>query len=92
MFFFLTLDNQQILLNSYASCRRLLDHLKPVIGIQQDETIDLIDNEGKLKELNIHYDDYATQYLTARNTYYVLKVGSNENIFIYKQKKMNLNV
>ncbi len=33
-----------------------------------------MDNEGKLKELNIHIDDYATQFLTARSTYYVLKI------------------
>ncbi len=78
-------------MNSYASCRRLLDHMKPVIGVQQDgkreinfflyfklfflkDTIDLMDNEGKLKDLNTHSDEYASQYLTARNTYYVLKV------------------
>ncbi|CAF0730750.1 unnamed protein product [Rotaria sordida] len=67
-------ENQQLLLNSYASCRRLLDHMKQVVGIPQDETIDLMDNEGKVKELNTHFDDYATQFLTARSTYYVLKV------------------
>jgi hypothetical protein len=35
-----------------------------------------MDNEGKLKELSTHYDEYASQYLTPRNTYYVLKVDS----------------
>ena len=33
---FLHLENQQILLNSYASCRRLLDHMKQVAGIHPD--------------------------------------------------------
>ena len=37
--------------------------------------IDLMDSEGKLKELNGHLDEYATQYLASRNTYYLLKVG-----------------
>jgi hypothetical protein len=32
-----------------------------------------MDNEGKLKELDAHFNDYATQFLTARSTYYVLK-------------------
>jgi hypothetical protein len=36
--------------------------------------IDLMDHEGKIKELSTHFDDYATQFLTARSTYYVLKV------------------
>jgi hypothetical protein len=33
-----------------------------------------MDNEGKLKELSIHFDEYATQFLTARSSYYVLKI------------------
>jgi hypothetical protein len=36
-----------------------------------------MDNEGKVKELNTHFDDYATQFLTARSTYYILKVEGN---------------
>jgi hypothetical protein len=40
-----------------------------------------MDNEGKLKELDTHFDEYASQYLTARNTYYVLKVESKRNSF-----------
>ncbi|CAF1069390.1 unnamed protein product [Rotaria sordida] len=73
----LSKENQQLLLNSYASCHRLLDHIKPIIGIQHDEIIDLMDNEGKLKELHTHGDEYASQYLTGRNTYYVLKVEND---------------
>ncbi len=41
-----------------------------------------MDNEGKIKELNAHFDDYATQFLTARSTYYVLKVDSKYLIII----------
>ncbi|CAF0904313.1 unnamed protein product [Adineta steineri] len=73
----LTNENQQIVLNSYSSCRRLLDHMKILIGSPKEEILDLMDNEGKLKELNAHFTDYATQYLTARNTYYVLKVETD---------------
>ena len=40
------------------------------------EMIDLMDNEGKLKEMNAHPDEYASQYLNPRNTYYVLKIES----------------
>jgi hypothetical protein len=36
LFFFLYIENQQLLLNSNASCRRLLDHMKQVVGIPQD--------------------------------------------------------
>ncbi|UJR35892.1 hypothetical protein I4U23_028635 [Adineta vaga] len=67
-------ENQQLLLNSYSSCRRLLDHMKSIAGIHPDEIIDLIDHDGKLKQLSTHLDDYATQFLAARSTYYILKV------------------
>ncbi len=45
-----------------------------------------MDNEGKVKELNTHFDDYATQFLTARSTYYVLKVDSK--FIIYSSKSI----
>jgi hypothetical protein len=42
--------------------------------------LDLMDNEGKLKELNTHPDEYASQYVTARHTYYVLKIESKRTM------------
>lgn len=44
-----------------------------------------MDNEGKVKELSTHFDDYATQFLTARSTYYVLKVESKLTMIYLKQ-------
>jgi len=41
-----------------------------------------MDNEGKLKELNVHHNEFATQYLIARNTYYVFKVESKLNSLV----------
>ena len=52
------------------------------------ETIDLMDNEGKLKELNTHGEEYASAYLTARNTYYVFKVESKRNFLHFKYPKI----
>jgi len=61
--------------------------------IKKKETIDLMDNEGKIKELNTHFDDYATQFLTARSTYYVLKVEGkiiiNHSKLLFTKKKSN---
>ncbi|CAF0754516.1 unnamed protein product [Didymodactylos carnosus] len=75
-------DNQQLLLNSYASCRRLLNWVKEKVVVAPDdkshnmilEMIDFMDNDGKLKELNTHSEEYATHYLVPRSTYYVLKI------------------
>lgn len=44
-----------------------------------------MDTEGKLKELNTHGEEYASQYLTGRSTYYVLKIESK----IYKLFLLN---
>ncbi len=52
-----------------------------------------MDNEGKIKELSTHFDDYATQFLTARSTYYILKVEGNIIVTIldfYNKKKLIL--
>jgi hypothetical protein len=52
-----------------------------------------MDNEGKIKELNTHFDDYATQFLTARSTYYVLKVEGkiiiSHSKLLFTKKKSN---
>ncbi|CAM4759929.1 unnamed protein product [Rotaria magnacalcarata] len=84
-------QNQQLLLNSYASCHRLLDHIKPLVGIPNDDVIDLMDNEGKLKELNVHSEDYASQYLAGRNTYFVVKI-ENDIVAGEKRYAANFNI
>ncbi|CAF2974121.1 unnamed protein product [Rotaria socialis] len=84
-------ENQQLLLNSYASCHRLLDHIKPLVGIPNDDVIDLMDNEGKLKELNVHGEDYASQYLAGRNTYFVVKI-ENDIVAGEKRYAANFNI
>ena len=93
----LDLDNQHAVLNSFATCRRLLDYVKSITGIARagksacffddtasrrsiPELLDLMDHEGKLKELNAHSDEYASQYLSARHTYYALKIESRWNM------------
>ncbi|CAF0972997.1 unnamed protein product [Rotaria magnacalcarata] len=87
----LSKENQQLLLNSYASCHRLLDHIKPLVGIPNDDVIDLMDNEGKLKELNVHSEDYASQYLAGRNTYFVVKI-ENDIVAGEKRYAANFNI
>ncbi|CAF2974108.1 unnamed protein product [Rotaria socialis] len=87
----LSKENQQLLLNSYASCHRLLDHIKPLVGIPNDDVIDLMDNEGKLKELNVHGEDYASQYLAGRNTYFVVKI-ENDIVAGEKRYAANFNI
>jgi len=65
----------------WCSARRYNFHIKKKkngddLTFISIEIIDLIDNDGKVKELNSHSDEYASQFLTARNTYYVLKIES----------------
>lgn len=55
--FFASLENQQILLNSYATCQRLLDHLKQVAGIQPD---------GKRASLLFQANDWLTFFYSFR--------------------------
>ena len=55
------------------------------------ETIDLMDNDGRLKELNTHSAEYASHYLTARNTYYLIKIESKLNISTARQESQEAN-
>ena len=43
--------------------------------------LDLVDLEGQLKNMPVSTDEYATEYLTGRETYVVIRVDSE--LFLY---------
>lgn len=63
-----------------------------MVGASFDEMIDLMDNEGKLKEMNAHPDEYASHYLNPRNTYYVLKIEITDATLNEKRYTANFNL
>ncbi|XP_050998171.1 uncharacterized protein CXorf65 homolog [Acomys russatus] len=69
-------DNQEFLVNTNCSVLLLLHYIKKKMGLRKTDTIDLCDESGTLKLffLSKTPGDYASKFLTVRNTYYVCKV------------------
>ncbi|XP_063102114.1 uncharacterized protein CXorf65 homolog isoform X1 [Cavia porcellus] len=69
-------DNQQFLVNTNCSVLLLMHYIRSKVGLHKRDIIDLCDESGTLKMFfmtKIH-GEYASKFLTARNTYYVCKV------------------
>ncbi|CAH6782887.1 uncharacterized protein CXorf65 homolog [Phodopus roborovskii] len=69
-------DNQEFLVNTNCSVLLLLHYTRKKMGLRKTDTIDLCDETGTMKLLFLTKTpgDYASKFLTARNTYYVCKV------------------
>ncbi|XP_004777270.2 uncharacterized protein CXorf65 homolog isoform X1 [Mustela lutreola] len=69
-------DNQQFLVNTNCSVLLLLHYTRSKVGLPKTDTIDLCDETGTMKLLFLTKTpgDYASKFLTARNTYYICKV------------------
>ncbi|XP_038172669.1 uncharacterized protein CXorf65 homolog [Arvicola amphibius] len=69
-------DNQEFLVNTNCSVLLLLHYTRKKLGLRKTDTIDLCDETGTMKLLFLTKTpgDYASKFLTARNTYYVCKV------------------
>uniref|UniRef100_UPI003522B5D7 similar to human chromosome X open reading frame 65 isoform 2 n=1 Tax=Rattus norvegicus TaxID=10116 RepID=UPI003522B5D7 len=77
-------DNQEFLVNTNCSVLLLLHYTRKKMGLRKTDTIDLCDESGTMKLLFLSKTpgDYASKFLTARNTYYVCKVerGAPESL------------
>ncbi|XP_012887111.1 PREDICTED: uncharacterized protein CXorf65 homolog [Dipodomys ordii] len=69
-------DNQEFLVNTNCSILLLLHYIRTKMGLRKTDTIDLCDESGTLKLLFLSKTptEYASKFLTVRNTYYVCKV------------------
>ncbi|XP_027952374.1 uncharacterized protein CXorf65 homolog [Eumetopias jubatus] len=69
-------DNHQFLVNTNCSVLLLPHYTRNKVGLPKTDTIDVCDETGttKLLFLTKTPGDYASKFLTARNTYYICKV------------------
>ncbi|KAM9576619.1 uncharacterized protein CXorf65 homolog isoform 1-T1 [Trichechus inunguis] len=69
-------DNQQFLVNINCSILLLLHYTRGKVGLSKRDIIDLCDETGTMKLFFLMKTpgEYASKFLTARNTYYVCKV------------------
>ncbi|XP_016062865.1 PREDICTED: uncharacterized protein CXorf65 homolog [Miniopterus natalensis] len=70
-------DNQHFIVNINCAVHRLLHYTRSKVGLAKTDTIDLCDETGTMKLFFLMKipGDYASKFLTARNTYYVCRVA-----------------
>ncbi|XP_004396701.1 PREDICTED: uncharacterized protein CXorf65 homolog [Odobenus rosmarus divergens] len=69
-------DNHQFLVDTNCSVLLLPHYTRNKVGLPKTDTIDVCDDTGTMKLLFLTKTpgDYASKFLTARNTYYIYKV------------------
>uniref|UniRef100_A0A8C9ASN2 Uncharacterized protein n=1 Tax=Prolemur simus TaxID=1328070 RepID=A0A8C9ASN2_PROSS len=69
-------DNEQFLVNTNCSVRRLLCYVRSKVGLPKRDTVDLCDETGTMKMFFMTKtpEEYASKFLTTRSTYYICKV------------------
>ncbi|XP_010606226.1 uncharacterized protein CXorf65 homolog [Fukomys damarensis] len=69
-------DNQQFLVNTNCSVLLLMHYTRSKVGLNKQDIIDLCDESGTMKMFFMMKTpgEYASKFLTPRETYYVCKV------------------
>ncbi|XP_036127004.1 uncharacterized protein CXorf65 homolog [Molossus molossus] len=70
-------DNEIFIVNMNCAVHRLLHYIRSKVGLAKTDTIDLCDETGTMKLFFLMKipGDYASKFLTARNTYFVCRVA-----------------
>ncbi|XP_063211371.1 uncharacterized protein CXorf65 homolog isoform X1 [Chroicocephalus ridibundus] len=78
-------ENEKALFNIQCKVQLLLESIKRCCGCEKEGEIELADENGQVKNLLQNQDHYASQLLSEREFYVVLKVtrheGSQEAVF-----------
>ncbi|KAK7483711.1 hypothetical protein BaRGS_00025032 [Batillaria attramentaria] len=74
-------DNQEAIFNPWCTTHTLLEWIRRKCHCDEDIILDLVDLEGQVKNLSSSSEEYASDFVTARETYILIKVdkqGENE--------------
>lgn len=67
-------DDQEAIFNPWCSTHTLLEWIRRKCQCENDIVIDLVDLEGQVKNLASGTEEYASDYVTARETYILIRV------------------
>jgi len=67
-------DDQEALINPFCSTYIFIDWIRQIVKCDKDILLDLVDLEGQLRNLPVTTEEYATEYVTGRETYVVISV------------------
>ncbi|CAG5135539.1 unnamed protein product [Candidula unifasciata] len=67
-------DNEEAVLNPCCSTQIFVDSIKRKCHCDSSSMLDLIDLDGQIKNLSVSSEEYASDYVTARETYVAIRV------------------
>ncbi|BFZ18611.1 hypothetical protein BsWGS_21650 [Bradybaena similaris] len=67
-------DNEEALMNPWCSTQIFVDSIKRKCQCDSNSTLDLVDLDGQIKHLSVSPDEYASDYVTGRETYVAIRV------------------
>ncbi|XP_069134961.1 uncharacterized protein CXorf65-like [Argopecten irradians] len=84
-------DDESALFNPYCTSHTLTEWIRKKCHCEDDITIDLVDLEGQVKNLPTRPKDYASEMVTGRETYVLIRVERcNDGKFSYTSLLNNL--
>jgi len=67
-------DNREALFNPWCSSYTLMEWIRRKCNCDDDITLDLVDLEGQVKNLSTRSKEYASEVVTPRETYILIRV------------------
>ncbi|KAK7088549.1 hypothetical protein V1264_022458 [Littorina saxatilis] len=67
-------DNKEAIFNPWCSTHTLLEWIRRKCDCDEDIILDLVDLEGQVKNLPSSSEEYASDYVTGRETYILIRV------------------
>ncbi|KAI8782465.1 hypothetical protein BgiMline_027390 [Biomphalaria glabrata] len=67
-------DDKEALLNPRCPTQTFVQCIRRICDCDNDMVLDLVDLDGQIKNLPMSSEDYASDYVTGRETYVVIRV------------------
>ncbi|KAL8604668.1 hypothetical protein ACOMHN_013448 [Nucella lapillus] len=72
-------DNQEAIFNPWCSSHTLLEWIRRKCHCDEDIILDLVDLEGQVRNLPSSTEEYASDYVTGRETYILIRVDKQDD-------------
>ncbi|XP_076434852.1 uncharacterized protein CXorf65 homolog [Babylonia areolata] len=72
-------DNQEAIFNPWCSSHTLLEWIRRKCQCDEDIILDLVDLEGQVRNLPSSTEEYASDYVTGRETYILIRVDKQDD-------------
>ncbi|KAL3857550.1 hypothetical protein ACJMK2_012202 [Sinanodonta woodiana] len=87
---YITVHNQEEIFNPWCTSHNLLEWIRRKCNCEDDVILDLVDQDGQVKNLAGRLKDYACQLVSGRETYILIRVErQNDNGALHYTSLLN---